>query len=787
MKQVISSFIFLFLSAFCILTFAQTPVAIGQWKSYLPYGGDLSVAVGTEKVYAANATTIFSYDKTDNSFQTMSKATGLSDVGAMQVFYGEEQNTLVITYLNSNIDFIVNNNIVNFPYVKTSGISGDKSVNHAAFYGDTVLLSCGFGIVVYTVSKNESPATYTFLDTAASSNFEVHASTVYNNAIYAATDFGIFRGNLSETNLQDFSKWENISLTDDSLPDVPVSSIQSLGENMYAVVADTLLYKYDGTSWSSFFEEADGYNILHLNTGDNKLSVLRTKTESGILLSRLTVLNANAEIIYDADISTSFFDPRQADIDASGNTLAPSGSYWIADPYRGLVQYNNAVYTSYVPNGPLSARAFDMEFSNHNLWVAPGEVDASWNSLFNYEGLFLMSYGVWNNINWFNYPEMENVHDLFNITVDATANKVYFGSYGDGLTEIDNNTGAIQVFDETNVSALDEAVGDPGACRIGGTAIDAEGNLWITNYAALNPLVVRTAAGEWIQISADNPGAAFAQIIIDDYNQKWIQCPRGCGLYVYNHGTDILSEADDEIRLLSTGAGNGNLSTKVIYCLAKDRDGEIWVGTSEGISIFYNPGEIFSGTTSGDASQPLVNLGGYNEYLLSKEIVNCIAVDGANRKWVGTNSGAFLISEDGTQQLLFFNQDNSPLLSNSILSITIDGESGEVFFGTSKGIVSYRHTATEGTAEHTTVKVFPNPVRENYSGPIAISGLVENAQVKITDDAGRLIYETIALGGQAVWDGKGYNGQRARTGVYLVYSSNDDGSETFVTKFLIVN
>lgn len=192
------------------------------------------------------------------------------------------------------------------------------------------------------------------------------------------------------------------------------------------------------------------------------------------------------------------------------------------------------------------------------------------------------------------------------------------------------------------------------------------------------------------------------------------------------------------------------------------------------------------GGTIADAAQPLVNLGGYNEYLLSKEIVNCITVDGANRKWIGTNSGVFLISADGTEQLLFFNQDNSPLLSNVVLSIAIDGVTGEVYFGTDKGIVSYRGTATQGLAEQGNVKVFPNPVRPEHNGPIAISGLVNNAQVKITDTGGRLIYETIALGGQAIWNGKGYNGQDAATGVYMVYSADDTGKETVVTRIVLL-
>ncbi|MFN0275231.1 MAG: two-component regulator propeller domain-containing protein [Chitinophagales bacterium] len=783
MKQIVS---FLVFSFFLSIIQAQTPVAVGQWKSYLPYGGNISVAVGGDKIYSANATSVYSYDKTDNSYETFSKANGLSDVGAVEVFFGEEQNTLVITYLNSNIDFIVNNSIINFPYIKTSGITGDKSVNQAAFFGDTVLLSCGFGIVVYNIGKNESPATYIFIDEEASSTFEVHACAVYDNAIYAATDFGIFKGNLSETNLQDFGKWENISLEDTSLPDGGVSGIQTLGNKLYAVVDDSLLYVFDGSTWVSYFEDAEGYSIQHLNTGNNMLSVLRTKTEDGNYIIKLTIINNDGSQVYDTDLSDTFFEARQVDIDTDGNSLTPAGSFWVADPYRGLLHYNNGVYSTYIPNGPLSPKVFDMEFFNYGLWVAPGEINASWQYLNNYEGFFVMNYGSWNNVSQYGHPELENVYDLFTVTYDARTNKIYFGSFGDGIVEYDNNNKTIEVFNELNTPALDIAVGDAGSCRVAGIAIDADGNLWASNYGAINQLVVRTAAGEWRNFSCSVSGG-LAQIIIDDFGQKWIQSPKGTGVFVYNHGLDVLDDSDDEQRLLTTGAGSGNLATNTIYCLAKDKDGEIWVGTSEGVSIFYNPGEVFSGTTSGDASQPLVNLGGYNEFLLSKEIVNCITIDGANRKWIGTNSGVFLISEDGTEQLLFFNESNSPLLSNSVLTIAIDGETGEVFFGTSKGIVSYRYTATEGTAVHQNVKVFPNPVRENYNGLIAISGLVQDAQVKITDDAGRLIYETTALGGQAVWDGKGYNGQRAKTGVYLVYSSSDDGIQTFVTKFLIVN
>jgi len=186
----------------------------------------------------------------------------------------------------------------------------------------------------------------------------------------------------------------------------------------------------------------------------------------------------------------------------------------------------------------------------------------------------------------------------------------------------------------------------------------------------------------------------------------------------------------------------------------------------------------------------LVEQDGHFQYLLETEVVTAIAVDGANRKWIGTQkAGVFLMSEDGTEQILHFDENSSPLLSNNITSIAINHETGEVFFGTDKGIISYKSTATKGSDKFKKedVYAYPNPVREDYEGIIAIKGLVTNAVVKITDISGTLIYETIAEGGQAIWNGKNFNGEKAHTGVYLVFASNEDGSETIVTKILVIN
>jgi hypothetical protein len=732
--SVIRSFLLTILFICCLLPLRsqnlESPVAINEWKTYLSYGGPDVFALAGEQVYAANGLSVFYVNNLDNSYGRLHKANGLSDVNATGVFYGSTQKTLAISYLNSNLDFITDNKVVNFPYIRTTGISGDKSIHNIRFKGDTAYIATGFGIVLYDIARKESPATYFFNDALTSSFISVYDVLIAENYLYAATQNGLYRGSLSEPLLEDFSKWTMISGTD-GLPEGSCRFPHELDGDLFLAVDDNGLYRWDGTDWTLYFYE-EGWDIRHISKGNASFQIVLTQG-ADILPDtfRLIDLDADGSSI-ELDLSSAVLAPMQLQKDENGH-------YWIADAYGALVVYADGNITKHLPNGPASSGVFDMEYFDNKLWVAPGAINASWNYLFNRDGFFVMDYGYWNNYSFNEFDALDTIYDLITMTVDAGSGKAYFGSFGGGVVAFDKPAGMLEVFDHTNTGStgLQEiGAADPGNCRIGGLQFDVDGNLWIANNGATNPLVVRKPDGSWMNFDCALPNDVYnrvGQIAIDDFNQKWVQIPRGGGILVYNHGADIDDTSDDQLRILGLGAGNGNLPVAYVNCLVKDKDGEVWVGTNEGVTIFYNPGAIMEGGTIADAAQPLVNLGGYNEYLLSKEIINCIAVDGANRKWIGTNSGAFLISEDGTEQLRFFNQDNSPLLSNVIINITIDGNTGEVFIGTDKGIVSYRGTATEGSTQHNQVKVFPNPVRPDYTGPIAISGLVNNAQVKITD------------------------------------------------------
>jgi ligand-binding sensor domain-containing protein len=173
--------------------------------------------------------------------------------------------------------------------------------------------------------------------------------------------------------------------------------------------------------------------------------------------------------------------------------------------------------------------------------------------------------------------------------------------------------------------------------------------------------------------------------------------------------------------------------------------------------------------------------------MLKTEIITAITVDGANRKWLGTfSSGAYLLSPDGTQLTRNYNEENSPILSNNITSIAVDNKSGDVWFGTARGVQSVRGDAVQGEEKFKNVYTFPNPVKRDFSGNVTIMGLMGNSQIKITDISGNLVYETESSGGQASWDLKTYNGKRVATGVYLVFCASSDGTESCVTKMLII-
>lgn len=305
---------------------------------------------------------------------------------------------------------------------------------------------------------------------------------------------------------------------------------------------------------------------------------------------------------------------------------------------------------------------------------------------------------------------------------------------------------------------------------------DAQGKYWIADYR--NGLL-SNAEGSYKSFSPNSLDTLYQtrrdSIITDLDGNQWSRIGDFGGIIVRNSKNQSIN--------ISNNVGSGNLPNNSVKTLALDRDGQIWVGTDKGVVVFDNPAAVFRGKNF-DAYAPIFE----RRRLLGNETVTSIAIDGANRKWMGTRNGIFLFNSDGTELVINFTEKNSPLPSNEISYIMAEPITGEIYIRTPKGMVSYRGTATESglKQEENVVKIFPNPVRPDFEGAIGIEGLVENAFVKITDIAGNLVYETRANGGTATWNGRTLQGNRVETGIYLIFSANAKGEETCVSRLAVV-
>ena len=424
------------------------------------------------------------------------------------------------------------------------------------------------------------------------------------------------------------------------------------------------------------------------------------------------------------------------------------------------------------------------------MFVAAGGVTDSYNNLRRADGFFIFREGQWSSFNRRNTPILgeKDVLDYFRIEPHPNPDTpvVFVGSYYAGLIEYNWQDSTYKFYDQDN-SALQGAVGDPLRERVAGMAFDDDGNLWMTCYLAPNPLVVMQADGTWRNFSTRS-STRLGDVVVDRRGYKWcaVISPSE-GILVYDDNGTIDNPSDDRQRVFTTS--NSNLPTNSLTNLTLDRRGDIWVGTTMGPVVFDGGLDPFSDNDQG--YRIVIEQDGVLSFLLGEEEVTTIAIDGANQKWIGTQNGVFVQSPDGQIEIATYNVENSPLLDDAIIDIAINQEDGEVFIGTQSGIVSTRGQAIEGEFVHDqNAFAFPNPVKPDYEGPIAIKGLAEDALVKITNVAGRVVFETQAQGGQAIWYGKDLDGRRAESGVYLVFSTNEDTfnkPDALVTKILLVN
>jgi len=757
--------------------FSQTG-SYNLWLDHLPYNNCKEIAEAGEHIYAATPYSLFYFNKSDNSLNRLNKVTpdGLSDIGISSIAYSSKLSTLVVAYSNTNIDLVKGSEIVNIPDIKRKQILGNKTINSIFILDKFAYLSCGFGIVVVDIEKEEIKDTYYIGPSGAQMDVKSLVYHEVDNKFYAATEKGIYAADAS-SNLAFYVNWiQDVTITG---PNANFNMVASFQGKIYANKAtsganpDTMFVK-EGSGWADF--------IPYDHSTRTSMKVCGGK----MLISNewsVSVFNSDAvrEMAY-SSYNPGAMKPGDAIIDKDSKL-------WVGDIETGLWSIgSDQVGSNYYINGPASPDVAAMDASGKQLWAVPGGRSASFGYLYRIPQIYTLNNQTWTSYNWFTNPELIPFRDILCVAADPDdSDHAFMGSWGYGVIEFDN--GELKEIYDTSNSTLKFVVNTGfGNLRIGGVAFDRNKNLWVTNSNAPDILSMRKPTGEWKSYNLATEGTGVAidvgNLVIDKDDQKWLQV-RDLALYVFNDNNTPDNTSDDQVRKLSSSPGDGNLPGTGIACLAVDRDGQLWIGSDEGVAVIYSPGNVFNGGNF-DAQQIMVEEDGYLHPLLETELITAIAVNGNNEKWLGTDkAGVFLMSADGTEELLHFTESDSPLLSNTIQSIKI-ASNGEVYFATSLGIVSYKDYKVEPPATLDSLIVYPNPVRPEYHGPIYISNLVAESSVKISDVSGGLVWETDAQGGQVIWDGNNLSGRRVNTGAYYISVTNPDGTQKKIAKVLII-
>ena len=741
---------------------AQNDIPIGTWRTHFSYYSARNIAVAGNLVYCASENGFFVYDTEEQTTTIISKVNGLSDTGIGSLAYNPFNNVLVLAYTNGNIDLLQDNEISNFPVIRDADLGGSKAINGILFDENTAYLSADPGLVVFDMERREISETYSNIG-AEGAAIRALNSAIFRDSLFVATDLGIMSASLDEAvNRLDFRNWRRFDESS-GLPASPPGIIVTWQDRLYTAVGNDSIYQYTGEKWTAI-SSVGNHRVQSASAGDDHLYIT--------LDNKVLRINAQDNIM---EISGgNIISPEKAITDEAGRL-------WIADNKNGLLRQSNGTFDPVIPRGPFSDRVAKMKGYNGKLVVVSGGYQNDL-PLGNTDGFFVFENGTWTNYNRSGLANTVNIpeaNDLVDIAYDANSGFTYFASFGYGLLAWDNENGFTVINENTPGSTLVNSNPPENLTRVSSVTTGFDGELWLCNYATDRPVQVINSDGTWESFQPSISAARFAEeIVIPATGHKWLRVAPEKG------GTIVLFDDESGVASrISRNANEGQISSNLVNDLLEDLNRQMWLGMSAGIAYFSTSFDLLESNPKSFALRPVFE--GFP--LLANELITSLEIDGGNRKWVGTSNGLWLFSETGESQVFRFTAANSPLPDDQILDIEIDDRSGEVFIATEKGIISFRSTATRGTRTHQQVKVFPNPVTRDFTGTVGISGLANNAIVKITDISGKLIFETTARGGTATWDARDYNGRRAATGIYLILSADTSGEETFVGKIAVID
>jgi len=711
------------------------------------------MSLNQDNVYCAARSGLFIYNKSSSSLSKLTRIDGLSSSNISAIGFNTTENTLIITYADGQIDFLSEGTLTHTDVLYASEIVGSKKVN-AIFNQDNLSYLCtDFGVMVYDLEMKVVLDTYFELGLNGE-KIAIRDAVIFSDSLFVASDQGIISGSLND-NLKDFNQWHHHG-PKDGIPMVAATSIAMNGDTLVAGTRSNGLYFYIGGVWTS----------------------------AGVLLNdSITSVNENG-LSFDIAASSGVYDftPGLLTPMSSASITTPidfrtdGTSKWIADQNNGLIRLMDNQEKVIYPNGPFDDDAVFLYANGQKVVALPKAYSQKIAPLRGTHGFYFFYQGTWTNYNNSGYPKTSFIpefQDITDVIINPVNGQMIFSSFGYGLLKYSDS--GFTVVDETTSGSNLQNSQPPGRnVNVTGLTKAGGSDLWLLNYGSNTPL---------IQLDANNNGEAFdpagnskygLHLTETPWNDIWIS-----NASLFGGGITVFRSSSTS-RQLTTVQGNGGLPGSQVNDMALDHDEKMWVATNKGVVYYPFPRSVLDNISI----DPVLPIFEFNPLFRNEEVTS-LAIDGGNRVWMGTNNGVWLFSEDGSKLVDHFTSENSPLLSNRVLDIAINHTTGEVFFATKNGMVSYRGTSTS-FAKVPPLKIFPNPVEPGFGGYITMEGTPLNASVTITDSAGRRVFSTRANGNSATWQGTDLQGKPVNTGIYFVFISSDDGSNSLAGKISVV-
>ena len=745
-----------------------------QWRGFFSFNKIKDVTESPTKIMAVSENAFFSKDINTNQLQIINSIDGLKPEDISAVYHSASTNR---TFVGSNNGLLL---IINpdGTILYKGGIVEEvpvspfiKKINHFNEYNGKIYLSCDYGISVFDLTTLEFGDTYYIGNNGET--IKIFQTTILNDEIYATTQsFGIKKAGVNNPNLVDFSQWQTFE--SGFWIGVTTFNNQLLGANVNGII-------YIINANSSITQIA--------NLGGIPLDI-RVNNNNLITTSRTNVLVFNQSLQQIAQIQNSQI--TEIPVTFVCATVIESTIY-IATNENGIITTPISNPTSFqflLPNGPINDDIFRIKKSSTELWALYGKYSRNYNP-YNFNppfGLFqfpISKYSDQNGWTLLPYEDIFQAKSLSNIAFNPNNEKeVYVSSYYSGLLKIVDDVPVILYnASNTGVNGLQSIPGQvPDDIRVNGPAFDKEGNLWMTNSLVSKGLKVLRSNGTWqsydlSDVISEPLNESYAIPVVDKNFTKWLPTSRS-GLIAFNETINKSMQISDNEQ--------GNLPIQDVRCVAIDNRNQLWIGTGRGLRIISSVDQFLSQDQI-ETRAIIILEDDLAQELFFDQFILDIAVDGANRKWVSlADSGVYLVSANGQETIFQFTKSNSPLPSDNVNDIEIDPVSGEVFFATDKGLVSFKGTATRPSDSLQNVYAYPNPVRPGFDGTVKIAGLTSRAVVKITDIEGNLVFETTAEGGTIEWDTTAFGKYKVASGVYMILVSAEDGVDTTVKKVMII-